>query len=129
MKHLVAAFALAFVICGARAAPLAQASIDHMTAQCRGVMGKDVCRVMNDGVSVCKDGAEGRQCRLMVFRLKFPRGIALPSQQGPLVRFTADEYFAYVDAGESMCDLIEQTCGQDGESRGCLLARLLWRQR
>lgn len=112
------------------AEPLPRAQIDTMKAQCNGVMGRDVCRVMNeDEARSCKAGAAGRDCRLTAFRLRYPRGIALPAEKGPLARFTADEYFEFVDAGESMCDLIERSCGKDRDSRACLLARYLWRSR
>lgn len=126
MKRLLLALAIVFAWADASAAPLARPLIDHMKEQCNGVMGKDVCRVMNEA-GTCKSGPEGRACRYAVFLQKYPTGVAFRSKTSTMVRFTADEYFAYVDAGESMCDLIERTCGQDGDGRPCVLATYLWR--
>jgi hypothetical protein len=96
--------------------------IANMTRACGTPMGQGLCRVMNTAVqaSACKTEA----CRLAVFRQRYPNGILVAGAG----RFTADEYFRYMDAGEKMCELIAADCGKDFNGRGCRMARALWRQ-
>lgn len=122
----VVAFIMGAVFTPAQAAtPEQQALIAHMVSECSGVMGQNVCRVENNDNRDCASAADQMACRLAAFNARYPRGLLVAGAG----RFTAAEYFQYVDAGEKMCDVIVRECSRDYDGRGCLMARALWRQR
>lgn len=111
MKYLIALLFVCGLAHAAPPTPEQRTLIAHMVKECRGVMGKEVCRVENNAVANC----------------------AAAYAQGLLVagvgRFTGAEYCQFVEAGKRMCFVIIENCTADYDGRGCLMARALWRQR
>jgi hypothetical protein len=122
----VVAFIAGAIFTPAQAATVEQqALIAHMVSECSGVMGQAVCRVENNDKRDCASAADQMACRLAAFNNRYPSGLLVAGAG----RFTAAEYFQFVDAGEKMCDVIVLNCSKDYDSRGCLMARALWRQK
>ena len=99
--------------------------IAAMAGSCNSVMGQGVCRVENNDKRDCTTAGDQVACRLSAFAIRYPNGLLVAGAG----RFTAAEYFQYVDAADKMCEVIVRNCTSDFNSRGCLMARALWSQR
>lgn len=103
--------ALVLLIPAAHGAPVdAARRAAHMAGECRSVMERGVCIVLNR-----RPLPEAQ--RRVPMRLGFGLG-TVPTG-------------AYIDvqlAGTAMCDLIEQACGADWDGERCRVVRSLWRQ-
>jgi hypothetical protein len=124
-RLLLAALAALFTSSAPAATPAQEALIAHMVKECSGVMGNDVCRVENNDKRDCESATDQKACRLAAFNRRYPKGLLVAGAG----RFTAEEYFEYVDAGDKMCDVIVKNCTADYDGRGCRMARALWRQK
>lgn len=124
MKTILLALAL-FAVPVLGATTEQRALIAHMVSECQSVMGQAVCQVENNDKRDCAPAKDQMACRLAAFNQRYPRGLVVAGAG----RFTAAEYFQYVDAGKKMCEVVVENCSKDYGGRGCLMARALWRQR
>lgn len=126
MKRLL----LTFLVASAQAAPTTPAQtlephVATMVGNCQGPMAGGVCSVENTDKAQCVGAADPLTCRKARFVERNPNGKLLAG----IGRFTADEVFTFVDAGDSMCQKIVEVCKPDASawgSRECRLARGLW---
>jgi hypothetical protein len=120
-------FFLAAVMLSGTALAADPTEVAFMVKQCKSPMGQGICRVMNTAVQakVCEVKPDPQACRLEIFRQRYPNGLIVAGANGG--RFTAEEYFRYMDAGEKMCELI--IADAENNPAGFRMARALWRHK